>query len=64
MRQSGWSMSFQSYVLRLWSEEQNGRSVWRFTLLEPQTGKRLSFDSLTALFAHLDLLTENGAASE
>lgn len=64
MQENDSTMSYQSYVLRLWSDEQDGRPVWRFTLLEAQTGRRLGFDSLSALVEHLDQLTQGGSAAD
>lgn len=60
MQESGLVAPYQAYVLRLWSEEQDGQTVWRFALLEPQSGQRLGFGTLNALFDHLSNLTQPG----
>lgn len=59
------SVPYQSYVLRLWNESaQDGQSQWRFILVDSQTGHRLGFQSLTALFDHLNHVTEKGNMTE
>jgi len=42
-----------SYLLRVWSVEQNGTEVWRASLESPQTGERTGFADLDALLAFL-----------
>ena len=42
-----------SYLLRVWTVDQNGSPIWRASLESPQTGERLGFPDLHALFAFL-----------
>ena len=57
---SGRPTPYYTYVLRFWPEQPGGgETVWRFTLLDPQTGKRLGFASLEAFVAHLSQLMQN-----
>ena len=42
-----------SYLLRVWTVDQNGTQIWRASLESPQTGERLGFPDLHALFAFL-----------
>jgi hypothetical protein len=42
-----------SYLLRVWTVDQNGTQIWRASLESPQTGERLGFPDLRALFAFL-----------
>jgi hypothetical protein len=44
---------YASYLLRLWSIEDEGRLVWRASLESPHTGERWGFASLDALFTFL-----------
>lgn len=64
MNQEMSTVPYQSYVLRLWNESaRNGDAQWRFILVDSQTGQRLGFESLTALFEHLSSVTESGSMS-
>jgi len=50
---------YHSYMLRFWPEQQeNGPTVWRYTLVDPQTGQRYGFLSLDSLVAYLSALTD------
>ncbi len=42
---------YQAYLLRCWEEfdDTMDGSTWRFSLIDPQTGKRQGFANLTAL---------------
>ena len=42
-----------SYLLRVWTVDQNGTQIWRGSLESPQTGERLGFPDLAMLFAFL-----------
>jgi len=42
-----------SYLLRVWAVDLNGDIGWRASLESPQTGERLGFADLAALFAFL-----------
>lgn len=45
---------YQAYVLRFWSEQTQAEGItWRFMLLDTQTGERMGFSSLHALFNYL-----------
>lgn len=45
------SVGYLSYLLRLWRTGEAG--PWKASLEDPQTGQRLGFQSLDALFAFL-----------
>jgi hypothetical protein len=45
---------YQSYLLRLWVEHENGKQVWRISLEDPFTGKRRGFASRRDLCAFLE----------
>ena len=45
---------YQSYLLRLWMEEVNGKGVWRISLENPFTGERRGFASRRDLCAFLE----------
>jgi hypothetical protein len=44
---------YRSYLLRLWRVKEGGKDVWRASLQDPQSGKRVSFATVEALFAYL-----------
>jgi hypothetical protein len=44
---------YRSYLVRLWRVKEGDRDVWRASLQDPQSGERISFASLDALFAFL-----------
>ena len=46
----------RAYWLKCWREYSTGTtaSVWRFSLEEPHTGKRMGFASLEALLAYVN----------
>ncbi len=48
-------METKSYWLKCWRETAMGHTteVWRFSLEDPHTGKRLGFASLEALFIYV-----------
>ncbi|MCP4359925.1 MAG: hypothetical protein GY796_18105 [Chloroflexi bacterium] len=49
---------YYTYMLRFWSENAaNGRTTWRYSLLDPQSGERLGFHSLAALVEYLAAVT-------
>lgn len=57
---SGWPTPYYAYILRFWPAQQGGgETVWRFILLDSQTGKRLGFASFEAFVAHLSQLMQN-----
>jgi hypothetical protein len=45
---------YQSYLLRLWVENENGKQVWRISLEDPFTGERRGFASRRDLCAFLE----------
>jgi hypothetical protein len=45
---------YQSYLLRLWVEDINGRQAWRISLENPFSRERRGFASLKDLCAYLD----------
>jgi hypothetical protein len=44
---------YHSYLLRLWSADEQGQKVWRASLENPHTGEHLGFANLERLFAFL-----------
>ncbi len=42
-----------TFLLRMWCEDDTGRSNWRASLELPETGKRIGFASLEQLFIYL-----------
>ncbi len=42
-----------SFLLRMWCEDEAGRSNWRASLEMPDSGKRTGFASLELLFVYL-----------
>jgi hypothetical protein len=44
---------YLSFLLRLWRVDERGLPNWRASLQSPQTGERVSFATLDALFAFL-----------
>ena len=44
---------YQSYLLRLWREEQNHEIVWRSSLESAQTGEQFNFATLAHLIDFL-----------
>ena len=46
--------NYQSYLLRLWVEDENGKQVWRISLEDPFTGERRGFASRRDLCAYLE----------
>jgi len=50
---------YHAFLLRIWSETGQGATqVWRFVLLDTQSGKRYGFQSLNALLDFLTALTQ------
>ena len=45
--------AYQTYLLRLWRAQCNGRWQWRTSIESPHTGERQAFASLEQLFAFL-----------
>jgi ethanolamine ammonia-lyase large subunit len=45
---------YQSYLLRLWVEDVDGKQVWRISLEDPFTGERRGFASRSDLCAYLE----------
>jgi hypothetical protein len=52
---------YQSYLLRLWHEDEDGHSSWRASLENSRTGGRVGFANLEQLFAYLMSQTEGRA---
>jgi len=46
--------SYQSYMVRIYRQKDNGRVIVRITLDQIQTGRTVEFDSVGALLAYLD----------
>lgn len=42
-----------SYLLRLWQVEDDGRTIWRVSLHDPDTGQRRGFTALADLLRFL-----------
>jgi hypothetical protein len=47
------TIDYRSYLLRLWRVKEGDRDVWRASLQDPQSGERISFATVEALFAYL-----------
>jgi len=62
------TLRYQSYLLRCWQEcdKETDTPIWRFSLEDPRTGKRLGFTNLLALTKTLetDLLNPRENACE
>jgi hypothetical protein len=54
------AVDYRSYLLRLWRVREGERDVWRASLQDPQSGERISFSTLDALFAFLQEQLESG----
>lgn len=48
-----------TFMLRMWCEDQTGRSSWRVSLELPGDEKRIGFASLEEMFIYLIDLTES-----
>jgi len=46
--------AIQSYILRIWAEEEEGCRVWRASLTAIPSGERLGFASLQMAFKFLE----------
>ena len=58
---------YLAYLLRIWQEHQNSKTVWRASLEEPHTGERHGFASLALLVDFLNgqlKENENGRPDE
>jgi len=56
-------LASKSYWFKCWRENttQETADVWRFSLEDPHTGKRMGFASLEALLAHVkSVLAQEG----
>ena len=45
---------YRSYLLRIWTEDTNGKCVWRISLENPFSGERRGFAKLKDLCAYLE----------
>ena len=45
---------YRSYLLRLWTEDTNGKRIWRISLENPFSGERRGFAKLKDLFTYLE----------
>jgi len=48
----------RSYMLRFWQEVGGGNPIWRFALVDPNTGQRWGFTDLDQLTAFISQQTE------
>jgi hypothetical protein len=48
----------KSYMLRFWQEVGGGDPIWRFALVDPNTGQRWGFTDLEQLTAFISQQTE------
>lgn len=46
-------LRYRAFVLRMWAEHEPQREVWRFSLMDTQTGERLGFADLERLIHFL-----------
>jgi hypothetical protein len=49
--------TYLSYLLRLWSESDQGRPIWRASLKSSRTGEKMGFGSVEELFEFLLMQT-------
>jgi len=61
---AGTDQDYISYLLRLWRVKEEGRDVWRASLQDPQSGERISFATVEALFAYLQEQLEKASHRE
>ena len=45
--------AYQTYVLRLWRAQSQGKWEWRVSIMSPRTGERQWFAGLEQLFTYL-----------
>ena len=57
-------LKYMSFLLRLWEEKCDGKSVWRASLEGPGSDKPLAFSSFDALISHLQTKMVAKAASQ
>ena len=55
---------YQTYLLRLWYVQVQGKTQWRASIESPHTGERQLFASLEQLFAFVSERCESQASSE
>ncbi len=55
---------YLSYLLRLWPVNIEGRTVWRASLENSQTGERMGFYDLEALFSFFDQTLQTTPSGE
>ncbi len=55
---------YLSYLLRVWQVGQRKSQVWRASLESPQSGEKLGFPDLEALFAFLRSLTSTLSSAD
>jgi hypothetical protein len=61
---TGGEPRYRSYILRLWEIDSAGQRVWRASLQDTHSGKRLGFADLAALTAFLaDQTDTTGSAA-
>ncbi len=58
------AVDYRSYLLRLWRVREGERDVWRASLQDPQSGERISFSTLDALFAFLKAKIEGDTGGD
>jgi hypothetical protein len=58
------TIGYRSYLLRLWRVKVGGRDLWRASLQDPQSGERISFATVEALFAYLQEQLEETPSGE
>lgn len=56
--------NYYSFMLRTWKVKERGKLVWRASLENPTTGKRVNFHDIESMYAYLISLFENGALCE
>jgi hypothetical protein len=54
MKKADDKQNYQSYLLRLWVEDNNGKAVWRILLENPFSGERRGFATLMDLCEYLN----------
>lgn len=58
MRRESKSLRYSSYLLRLWQEQGEQATTWRFSLDDPRTGERIGFAGLAHVIDFLRMQME------
>jgi len=64
MRGESTSLRYASYLLRLWQEQDEQTTLWRFSLDDPRTGERFGFADVETLLRFLNEQMAAAAAAK